>query len=170
MKILALTGMALASLGAGCAQTVTKLEASATQTEKQVSAVAQTTPALEQTFKNLIEVKDQKPGDEVMIDDVSIEKNGYVVVHEDDNGRVGEIVGRSDLLNAGETVSVALKMKMHADLSHWAMLHVDNGDSVFNEKQDLPLKDENGDFIMKSFRGEGAAMKKEAATSMNTME
>lgn len=168
MKILALASMALVLVGAGCAQT--KTDAPVTQTEKQAPVSAPTAQAPEPIFKNLIEVKDQKPGDEAMIDAVSIEKKGYIVVHEDNDGKVGKIVGHSDLLNAGETKSVTFKMKIHAGLSHWAMLHIDNGDGVFDEKQDLPLKDENGEFIMKSFMGEGEAMKQETATSTNKME
>lgn len=168
MKILALAGMALALVGAGCTQT--KTDAPITQAEKQAPASASTAQAPEPTFKNLIEVKDQKSGDEAMIDAVSIEKKGYIVVHEDNDEKVGKIVGHSDLLNAGETKSVTFTMKIHAGLSHWAMLHIDNGDGTFDEKQDLPLKDENGEFIMKSFKGEGEIMKKDAATSTNKME
>ena len=96
-----------------------------------------------------------------MIEMVSIEKKGFVVVHEDDGGKVGKIVGTSSLLNAGETKEVTVMMKIHAGLSHLAMLHVDNGDGVFDEKQDLPLKNENGDYVMMSFKGEGEAMKTE---------
>lgn len=153
MNKLALAGVALLFVGAGCAQTQTKIEAPP-------SAPAPAAQAPEPMFRNMIEVKDQKSGDEAMVDTVSLEKKGYVVVHEDDNGSVGKIVGHSDLLNPGETKSVTLKMKLHPGLSHSAMLHVDNGDGVFDERQDLPLKDENGVYIMKSFKGEGEAMKK----------
>lgn len=159
MKALLIAGAALILLGAGCAQSPTTTSVSPTESLAPALAPAAQAPA--SVIKNSIEVKDQKTGDEAMIDAVSIERKGYVVVHEDDNGKVGKTVGHSDILNAGETKSVGVKMKIHAGLSHWAMLHADNGDGIFDEKQDLPLKDENGEFIMKAFKGEGEAMKKE---------
>jgi len=149
-----LIGTVLALFGAGCASQTSSNQPSAAQPTEASATVAVPAP----TILNAIVVKDQKPGDEAMIDDVSIEAKGYVVVHEDDNGKAGKIVGMSGLLNAGETRSVPVKMKIHAGLSHWAMLHIDNGDGVFDAKQDLPLKDENGEFVMKSFKGEGEGM------------
>ena len=160
MNKLALAGVALAFVGAGCAQTQTKVEAPMPTPTNPPSATAPAAQVPEAMFKNMIEVKDQKSGDEAMMDTVFLEKKGYIVIHEDDNGSIGTIVGHSDLLNHGETKSVILKMNLHPGLSHSAMLHVDNGDGVFDEKQDLPLKDENGVFIMKSFKGMGEAMKK----------
>ena len=159
MNKLALAGVALAFVGAGCAQTQPKVEAPVAQPANQPPASAPAAQAPESIFKNMIEVKDQKPGDEVMIDTVSLERRGYVVVHEDENGGIGETVGHSDLLNIGETKSITFKMNLHPGLSHSAMLHVDNGDGAFDERQDLPLKNENGEFIMKSFKGTGGAMR-----------
>ena len=161
MKKLLLVGAVIALFGAGClAKTVTQ-QPSATETTDNRAPAAVPEAAPTPTIENSITVTDQKSGDAVMIEMVSIEKKGVVVVHEDDGGKVGKIVGTSSLLNAGETKAVTVKMKIHADLSHLAMLHVDNGDGVFDEKQDLSLKNENGDYVMMSFKGEGEATKTE---------
>lgn len=154
----AMAGLALILLGAGCAG----------QKKTETAPASVNTNAAAPVVQNSIVVKDQKPGDEALIDDVSIAKKGYVVVHEEDNGKAGKIIGSSELLNAGETRQVVIKMKVHPGLSHAAMLHADNGDGVFDAKLDLPIKDENGDSVMKSFRGEGEIMK--AATTTKKME
>lgn len=160
----ALVGSALVLFGAGCAgQPKPEIPPPGPKTELPPQAAVQSQEA---TSKNSTIVKDQKPGEEAMIDDVVIERKGYVVIHEDNDGKIGTIVGTSALLNAGETREVPVKMKVHPGLSHWAMLHADNGDGVFDAKLDLPIKDENGDTIMKMFKGEGEAMKKAAEEKM----
>ena len=72
----------------------------------------------------------------------------------------------SALVQAGESLRVAVPMTIHAGLSHWVMFHVDEGDGVFTAEKDLPAKDADGDVVMKSFRGMGEAMKKAAEKMM----
>lgn len=99
--------------------------------------------------KNLILVLDQKPGNSVHINQVIIEKNGYLSIHEDKNGGFGDIIGTSTLLPEGssQNFDIILNKTMSNGQKFYAMLHADDGDGVFDPAKDLPLKDEQGNIM-----------------------
>jgi glucose/arabinose dehydrogenase len=161
MQMSVLVGAAaLLLLGAGC-------------TKQNTSSVPSTAPAPkteaaapEASQKYTIRVKDQASGKEAMMDMIAASRNGFLVVHEDNDGKVGAIAGTSALVRAGESSRVPVPMTVHPGLSHWVMFHVDDGDGVFNAEKDAPAKDADGDVMMKSFRGMGEAMEKAAEKMM----
>lgn len=96
---------------------------------------------------NALYVSEQKPGTTMLAQLVMIEDKGYVVIHESDNGKPGKIVGTSRLLEKGQTmdVSITLSAPLVDGKMYIAMLHVDNGDGVFNGATDAPAQNEEVD-------------------------
>lgn len=94
--------------------------------------------------KNAIYVAEQDPSKAVSVALVRLEKPGFVVIHEDDGGAPGAILGASELLPAGETESPApilLSRLTNDGEIIYAMLHVDNGDGKFDTANDKPALD-----------------------------
>ncbi|MBI2483252.1 hypothetical protein HYV74_03695 [Candidatus Uhrbacteria bacterium] len=158
MKKLLLVGAGIlvlgAGLGAGCAASNP-----APSTSDDAPQPAASAPNV--TGKLTLLVRDQQPGKTALIDMVNTDRAGFVVVHEDMEGKAGSIAGASARLMAGEARRVPVPMTVHSGLSHWVMFHVDDGDGAFNAEKDMPMRDADGDVMMKSFRGMGAAMQRE---------
>ncbi len=162
MKKLLAVGSVLALFGAGCA--LTSQTAVKTQTRSDVAeaprpnpappAPAEVAPQAAPIGSSGIVVADQKTGAEVKIGNVVLAKQGYVVIHADENGKPGKILGVSALLNAGETRDVTVKLRVEPGVSYWAMLHSDNGNKKFSDA-DQPTTNERGEVVMKRFAGEG---------------
>lgn len=106
---------------------------------------------------NRIVMSDQYPGNVVYLSSVQLAKPGWVVVHKDNAGQPGEIIG-SQWFEAGiNPGKITLKMSTTEGGVYYAMLHSDDGDKVFNSAKDLPLKDSRGNIIMKIFRAAASA-------------
>jgi len=54
----------------------------------------------------------------------------WVVVHQDDGGSPGTVIGHSDVLSAGE-FETDITANISAEASYWAMLHNDDGDGEY---------------------------------------
>lgn len=96
--------------------------------------------------ENAVVTPEQKPGSSVMVSLVSLSSAGFVVIHEDKDGKPGTILGASSLLQAGENSEVRVTLSRtskNGEKLH-AMLHNDtNGDSVFSEG-DQPVQSSLG--------------------------
>lgn len=92
---------------------------------------------------NSLNVVTQKPGSQVAVDFVQLERGGYVVVREDKGGVMGEILGVSRLVEAGRTegFSVPLSRPLRDGEMMYAALYADDGDGVFNTSKDSPVLD-----------------------------
>ncbi|MBI3420716.1 MAG: hypothetical protein HY006_01510 [Candidatus Sungbacteria bacterium] len=93
---------------------------------------------------NAIYVAEQAPSKTLTVAVVRLEKPGFVVVHEDVAGVPGGILGASAVLPVGEThnLSAILLSRMTRDgETLYAMLHVDDGDGVFDAGKDKPVLD-----------------------------
>ncbi|MCH8049919.1 hypothetical protein IIB51_00700 [Patescibacteria group bacterium] len=97
---------------------------------------------------NNVAISDQLSGDRVLIDTVSIEKDGWVVIHEEVNGVLGNALG-AHRLNAGVSEKVYVKLLRNTEINqtYHALLYNDNGDKEFNLGDDSPLQDSLGGFI-----------------------
>lgn len=96
---------------------------------------------------NAIYVADQIPGDNILVQVAHLEKPGFVVIHEDNNGAPGKILGVSSLLGAGETKnlpSINLFRATKDNETIYAMIHLDNGDGKFDVTNDKPALDSIG--------------------------
>ena len=95
---------------------------------------------------------DQGMGNSVVVTMVVMEVDGFVVVHEDNNGVPGDIIG-ADPAKAGESKNLIVTLSRYTnegEVFH-AMLHSDNGDGRFNAADDPPIRENLGAPIMMSF-------------------
>jgi hypothetical protein len=103
--------------------------------------------------ENAIYVATQHPDEHVHVSMSVLKSGGYVVVHANNEGKPGSILGNSSLLPAGgsENFDVELsRSSKDGEIMH-AMLHMDNGDGIFNAADDAPIKDIDGNIIMMQF-------------------
>lgn len=98
---------------------------------------------------NAVYVADQRPGRTVIVGVVNLSASGYAVVHRDDDGKPGEEIGRSTLLQAGEhtKVSVALDEAVSDNDQLIVALHRDDGDGRYDAAKDTALQDAAGNDI-----------------------
>jgi hypothetical protein len=108
-----------------------------------------------------IVVPEQAGGTNVFIESVTLPSGGYVVIHREDDGKSGVIIGVSEFLPAGTTTNFLMDTDeevIEGD-SLFAMLHVDDGDGAFVfPGADVPLTDSEGNIVLTNFLivGEGA--------------
>jgi hypothetical protein len=103
------------------------------------------------TGANRIIVGDQYPGNVVYLSSVQVEKAGWVVIHADNAGQPGKIIGQAWVEAGINPVKVTLTSAMVEKGTYYAMLHSDDGDKSFDATKDLPLKDASGNIIMRIF-------------------
>ncbi len=164
MKKALITLALLPLLGAGCLgstapdnegpYTSEPTPASSEVTPQENPATAETGGTAQpvvQTPTNSLMVETQKAGNEVVAKNVNLAKPGYVVIHVSTDGKPGNVVGVSDLLNAGETKEVYIKVDITSDNEYFAMLHTDDGDKKFILAKDAPIKDADGNIVMTKF-------------------
>jgi len=98
-----------------------------------------------------IVVKDQIAGLRVVIDSITLEGSGWVAVHEDVDGELGNILG-AQRFDAGTYKGLVdlLRNTVEGGVYH-AVLYSDDGDKVFDHKKDFLLTDENGNTIESEF-------------------
>lgn len=101
---------------------------------------------------NVISVTTQPSGDTVLVDAATLEADGWIVVHEEKNGLIGNALGavRRDA-GAYRAVEVPLLRATLPNARYWVVLYRDNGDRQFQFSDDTPLRDSAGTTIMKSF-------------------
>ena len=93
---------------------------------------------------NVIYVAEQAPLRTLTVALVRLEKPGFVVIHEDAAGAIGGILGASGVLPAGETKnleSIPLSRLTRDGETLYVMLHLDDGDGVFDALKDKPVLD-----------------------------
>ena len=109
---------------------------------------------------NAIYISNQGVDDLITVGFTQLTQDGYVVVHEDNEGAPGTILGSSELLASGRTdnFSVTLTRDAIEGETLYGMLHVDNGDNTFNAALDTPVVDEGGNIVLMIFQvgGEGS--------------
>ncbi len=86
---------------------------------------------------------------EVSIDSVYLDEPGYVVIHRDDNGSPGAVIGHSELIS-GERED--LKVSVSGDITSTVhpMLHFDDGDEMYEFPGDDGPVTVNEQVVMKS--------------------
>lgn len=103
--------------------------------------------------ENAIEVTAFTPGGTVIADIVILDAPGYIVVHEDEDGELGKIIGESALLSEGETKNVVIELSRESKEGEvfYAVLYADDEDGEFEEDQDVPVEDEKGNVVLAKF-------------------
>jgi hypothetical protein len=107
-----------------------------------------------------IVVPQQAGGTNVFIESVSLNNAGYVVIHRDNGGKPGKVIGVSKLLQPGtmENFLMDIDEEVVEGDSLFAMVHSDDGDGVFDAVLDVPTVDMEGNILLVGFSivGEGA--------------
>lgn len=93
-------------------------------------------------FSDYIHVSDQVADETVAVALVTLETNGWVVVHEEQNGFIGNALG-AKRKDAGTYtgVTIPLLRSTTAGARYWIVLYSDNDDRQFNLTDDFPLRD-----------------------------
>jgi hypothetical protein len=91
-----------------------------------------------------IAVSPQIPGDSATIDNVFLEKAGFVVIHEaDSKGQPGAVIGSSGLLGTGPRQDLEINASLKPGGKYLAKLYEDNGDKKFNMATDKAVLNNN---------------------------
>jgi hypothetical protein len=108
---------------------------------------------------NAIYVDTQKTGSkEVIAAIVNMEHPGFVVIHGDDNGQPGVVMGSSALIQDQSTsVHIAVDEPLREGAVYYAVLYKDDGDGTFDVTKDDPVTDTDGAIMMMSFEASADA-------------
>lgn len=108
--------------------------------------------------ENAVMVSDQRPGTTVS-GMVVLAAPGYLVIHADNSGKPGAVLGSSALLRAGENanVKVALSRASRDGEVLYAMLHTDDGDGAFSASSDALVQSRLGGPIQGMFETSSSA-------------
>jgi hypothetical protein len=100
---------------------------------------------------NRVSLLDQYPGNVVYLTSVQLSAPGWVVIHEDNAGQPGDIIGSAYFDKGINPGKITLSKSMIDGRTYYAMLHADDGDKKFNATKDVPLKNTKGSIIMQIF-------------------
>ncbi len=112
---------------------------------------------LNESLNDSLKVLDQEAGDSVLISEMSLTDNRWVVIHEDMNGEPGNILGARLFTKENTTGEVQLLRGTGEGKLYHAILYIvaereRNQDRLFDTDRDLPLVKEGGDIRIASFR------------------
>lgn len=105
--------------------------------------------------ENAILVRDQKAGIVVNVELVTLENTGWVVIHEDNNGALGNALGAQLFLAGVNSGTVDLLRGMEAGKTYHAAIRQDDGDNAFDLVKDFLLSDGKGNPVQVSFIATG---------------
>lgn len=124
-----------------------------------VEPVVDNTPAPTETMNsaNRIVMTDQYPGNIVYLSSVALEQPGFVVIHKDNAGKPGAVLGTAYFDKGIAPGKVILTSPTVDGSTYYAVLHADDGDKKFDATKDLEMKDSSGKVIMKVFKATSEA-------------
>jgi len=123
-------------------------------TPQEVKTKSAATPGV--VAGNSVSVSDQAPGSTVTVASVSMDKRGWVVIHQDDHGAPGWVLGAHRLTPGSYTNEVVDLLRASVPGSvYYAMLHSDDGVDTFDLHKDLPITDGVGNPVMMRFKTTG---------------
>lgn len=96
-----------------------------------------------------IVVMDQRPGDIVIASAVNLSKGGFIVVKKDKEGKAGDIIGVSEFLTPGahSNIDIGTTESLLDGLVYYAELFSDDGDGIFDPKNDKHVRWNNEDMF-----------------------
>lgn len=111
----------------------------------------------DRTDASAISVESQPAGETVIVKRLLLGSRSWIVVHEDERGRPGGILGAARFTSGTHTeVSVELLRSTEPGGVYYAMIHSDDGDELFDPKLDTHLPDETGSPLMVRFSALGS--------------
>ena len=102
--------------------------------------------------QNKIIVNDQPAGMRVMIESVSMDQVGWVVVREDRNGEFGNILGAQRFDIGSSNGEVELLRNTVEGGTYYAVIYGDDGDMKFDYEKDTPILSDNEEPIFVEFK------------------
>mgnify|MGYP000854644763 CR=1 FL=1 len=132
--------------------TSTEVEGQASPVLKNETSATLTAPstrkeAVEVSGNNAIAADAQKAGTTATINMITLSVPGWVAIHEDRNGSLGNILGAARFEPGIHLGVVELLRPTIAGSKYHAVLYQDNGDRGFNTAEDAPIKDGSGKVI-----------------------
>jgi hypothetical protein len=106
---------------------------------------------------NRIVMSDQYPGNVVYLSSVQVENPSWVVIQADNSGQPGEILGSLHFAKGINPGKVTLTKPTVDGGTYYAVIYTDDGKPTFSAVTDLPLKDANGNVIMRIFHASATA-------------
>ena len=147
-KKVVLTAVVFFLIGFGAAWIYTKPAEAPSSNQSEEELTGTNIPSM---GLNAIEVDDQKVGSTVSIKSVKFENPGWVAIHDDVDGKPGNILGAAWFPKGQNSGMVELLRNTEQGKTYFAMLHHDDGDKKFDHKIDMPLTDASGTIIMVKF-------------------
>lgn len=105
-------------------------------------------------LEDKVVVTDYEAGMTATAASVSLQEAGYVVIHEDKDGKPGAVLGNSEFLAKGESENIVVTLSRESVEGEvlYAMLHSDDGDAEFSfPGPDVPLADEEGNIVLAKY-------------------
>lgn len=97
-------------------------------------------------------VNDQFPGTLIFVSSVELPKGGWVVIHRDEEGRPGAVIGAGYFAPDVSTGEVNLSTETKEGENYLAVLYRDNGDTNFDSRIDQVYRDDNTQIVAVSFK------------------
>lgn len=136
-------------------------------------AVMMVVPALAQ-MEPAVTADDQELMDgTVTVASVVSEGAGWIVIHEDQNGDPGAVIGHAAVQDGENTnVSVTLDTELMGETTLWAMLHTDTGTEGEYDFPDAdpPVQDAEGNIVQDSFVASPSMMEDDSMEADESME
>ena len=124
-----------------------------TTTPTNDAAMTDTSGASNPNAANRIVVGDQYPGNIVYVSSAQLANGGFVVIKKDAAGTPGAVIGSQWFDKGINPGRVNLSEATVDGKSYYAVLYADtDNNKKFDATKDMPLKDENGSVIMRTFR------------------
>ena len=101
---------------------------------------------------NMVTVEGQDAGNMIFISLVSLSRGAWVAIHEDTGGEPGNILGARYFLGGKTAGTVELLRGTLPGNVYYVIVHEDDGDREFDFRNDAPLQDPFGNYIMAEFR------------------
>jgi hypothetical protein len=114
------------------------------------------------TSLNRITMTDQYPGNVVYLSSVQVADPSWVVIQDDNSGVPGKIIGSARFDKGINPGKITLTQPMIDGKTYYAVIYTDSGKTKFDATASVPLKDANGNVIMKVFHAStsvGAGLK-----------
>jgi cytoskeletal protein RodZ len=107
---------------------------------------------------NRVVVSDQFPGNVVYLSSVQLAQGGFVAIQKDNAGTPGAVIGSAWFDKGINPGKITLSQSTVEGGTYYAVMYNDtDGDMKFDATKDMPLKDANGNVIMKVFKATATA-------------
>lgn len=110
-------------------------------------------PSVEKTTIASVTISKHTPASTAVVDSTTLTQNGFVTIHDDQNGNPGGVLGASELLQAGthENLVIKLTRKTQDGEKLFAVVHKDDGNGQLDPQNDEVLKDDSGNTVQAIF-------------------